>query len=158
MIYDKLNTDVNLLSAQCPCGKKGNFIRYGFYTRYIKTPFERVKLRIQRVKCKVCGHTHALLLSDMIPYSQILFKDTLDIIRSTSIVQLKDIMIRNPFIDESNISYVKKQFHKHWQQRLLSERISFDDSLVFQCFFHYRRQFMQIKSTPNLLLYTTNIT
>lgn len=88
-IYNQLNTDVNLLSAQCPCGLKGNLIRYGFYTRHIKTPSGLVKLKIQRVKCKVCGHTHAILLSCMIPYSQILFKDILDIIRSTSVDDLK---------------------------------------------------------------------
>lgn len=157
-IYNQLNTDVNLLYAQCPCGLKGNLIRYGFYTRYIKTPSGLVQLKIQRVKCKVCGHTHAILLSCMIPYSQILFKDTLDIIRSTSIDDLKQIMMDNLSIDESNISYVKRQFHKHWEQRLLSEQIRLDDSLVFQCFFHYRRQFMQIKCTANTLLYFTNIT
>lgn len=157
-IYDKFNNDFNLLTAQCPCGFKGHFIRYGFYFRNIKTTSGLICLKIQRVKCKICGHTHAILLSCMIPYSQILFKDTLDIIRSTSFEELKNIMTANQLIDESNISYIKRQFHKHWEQRLLSEQISFDDSLVFQCFFHYSRQFMQIKCTENILSYCTNIT
>lgn len=157
-IYDKLNTNTNLSATQCPCGLKGNLIRYGFYSRHIKTPSGLVKLRIQRVKCKVCGHTHALLLSCLIPYSQILLKDAVYIIRSSSIDDLKNIMMNNLSIDESNISYVKRQFHKHWQHRLLAEQIRFDESLVFQCFFHYKMQFMQIKRTVNILLYCTNIT
>lgn len=157
-IYDKLNNDSSVSALQCPCGYKGHLIRYGFYSRNIKTSSGLIKLRIQRVKCKICGHTHAILLSCMIPYSQVLLKDTLSIIQSTSFEELKDIMISNQLIDEANISYIKRQFHKHWKQRLLSENIKLDDSLVFQCFFHYNKQFMQIKRTKNILSYHTNIT
>lgn len=56
---------------------------------------------------------------------------------------LNQLMIENPNIDESNISYIKKQYTMHWKQRLLSENIQLDSSLVFQCFFHFKRQFMQ---------------
>ena len=70
---------------------------------------------------------------------------------------LKTILIENPNIDESNISYIKKQYSMHWKQRLLSENIQLDSSLVFQCFFHFKRQFMQIKCTPNILYSPTHI-
>ena len=123
----------------------------------IKTPDGIIPLKIQRFKCKHCHHTHAFLLSVIIPYSQILFHDTLSIIRSNSMQDLNQLMIENPNIDESNISYIKKQYSMHWKQRLLSENIQLDSSLVFQCFFHFKRQFMQIKCTPNILYNLTHI-
>ncbi|OUN37286.1 hypothetical protein B5G32_04770 [Massilimicrobiota sp. An80] len=101
-------------------------------------------LKIQRFKCKHCNHTHAFLLSIIIPYSQILFHDTLSIIRSSTMQDLDQLMIENPNIDESNISYIKKQYSMHWKQRLLSENIQLDSSLVFQCFFHFKRQFLSL--------------
>lgn len=157
-IYDSLTQCIHLFSLKCPCGHSGHCIRYGFYTRSIKTPEGLVPLRIQRVLCKHCNHTHALLLSSIIPYSRILLRDAVTIIQLNSSKELDEFMISNPLIDESNVSYIRKQYIKHWQQRLLSENISFDDCLVFQCFSHFSRQFMQIKCIQNILYSFTNIT
>lgn len=156
--YDSLIQCMNLFSLKCPCGHSGLCIRYGFYTRSIKTPEGLVSLRIQRVFCKHCKHTHALLPSSIIPYSRVLLKDAVTIIQLNSFKELDEFMISNPLIDESHVSYIKKQYTKHWQQRLLSKNISFDDRLVFQCFSHFSRQFMQIKYIQNILYSFTNIT
>lgn len=155
--YNECLEDLNIASLECPCHHKGHLIKHGFYTRKIKTPDGIIPLKIQRFKCKHCHHTHAFLLSVIIPYSQILFHDTLSIIRSNTMQDLNQLMIENPNIDESNISYIKKQYTMHWKQRLLSENIQLDSSLVFQCFFHFKRQFMQIKCTPNILYNLTHI-
>lgn len=157
-LYDNINSELNVFSLKCLCGLKGQIIRYGFYYRSIRTSIGIVELRVQRVFCKSCGHTHAILLSSMIPYSQFSLNDMLSIIRSVSFEDLDKLMIENPYIDESNIAYIKKQFDRHWKQRLLSECIALDESLVFQCFLHYGRQFMQIKCTRNILFTPTNIT
>ena len=61
--------DLNLIS--CVCGHSGCLIRYGSYRRSIQLADRVLSLSIIRVYCKACGHTHALLLSSMIPYSQI---------------------------------------------------------------------------------------
>ena len=82
--YNECLEDLNIASLECPCHHKGHLIKHGFYTRKIKTPDGIIPLKIQRFKCKHCHHTHAFLLSVIIPYSQILFHDTLSIIRSNS--------------------------------------------------------------------------
>ncbi len=157
VIMNPIFKSLNSRSFECPCHHKGHLIKHGFYTRKIKTSHFIIPLKIQRFKCKHCHHTHAFLLSVIIPYSQILFHDTLSIIRSNIMQDLNQLMIENPNIDESNISYIKKQYSMHWKQRLLSENIQLDSSLVFQCFFHFKRQFMQIKCTPNILYSPTHI-
>ncbi len=46
----------------CPkCGAKGELIRWGRYKRSVKTGEKKYGLEIQRVRCKRCGTTQALL-------------------------------------------------------------------------------------------------
>lgn len=53
-----------LLPRRCHlCGGE-DLIRYGFYRRYAG----RVLVRIQRMMCKTCGRTHAVLPSFLAPY------------------------------------------------------------------------------------------
>ena len=61
--------DLNLIS--CVCGHSGCLIRHGSYKRSIQLADRSLSLSVVRVYCKICGHTHALLLSSMVPYSQI---------------------------------------------------------------------------------------
>ena len=61
--------DLNLIS--CVCGHSGCLIRHGSYKRSIQLADRILSLFVVRVYCKICGHTHALLLSSMVPYSQI---------------------------------------------------------------------------------------
>ena len=61
--------DLNLIS--CACGHSGCLIRHGSYKRSIQLADRILSLSVVRVYCKICGHTHALLLSSMVPYSQI---------------------------------------------------------------------------------------
>lgn len=86
----------------------------------------------------------------MIPHSQLLYDDVISILHSTSPKEAEEIMVQNHWIDESNISHLIKQYRKHWKQSLLSENIVMDDSLIFQCFYHFKRQFMQIKCLLNI--------
>ncbi|HAS73984.1 MAG TPA: hypothetical protein DCS67_07560 [Clostridiales bacterium UBA8960] len=56
-------------------------------------------------------------------------------------------------MDESNIRYVIRQYLCHWLERLLSVSLSLCSTkdLVDLCFSNFKRQFMQIKRTPNIL-------
>ncbi|WP_434084494.1 DUF6431 domain-containing protein [Lacrimispora xylanisolvens] len=53
---------------------------HGYYHRSIKSEESVIRLHICRVKCSYCGTTHALLLSSIVPYSQISLSDQVSII------------------------------------------------------------------------------
>jgi len=113
---------------------------------------------ICRVKCHTCLGTHALLPSYVVPYSQILLDDQIDIIDSFESLGTDETITNiepvNPQLDISHVRYLISQYIRHWQQRLLSQNITFDLPLkkfIPSCFEANRRQFMQIKRTPNAL-------
>ena len=137
---------------ECPCGCVGHLIRYGYYQRDVKVLSRRIRLKIVRVMCTACHHTHALLLSVIVPYSQILLDDQKEIIFAySSKTSMEPIMQKNLFIDENTIKYIIRQFRKHCQQRLASIPCSLKDDLIIPCFANYSRQFMQIRGTANIL-------
>ena len=152
--YNKVINSIDLNQISCPCGHSGCLIFYGSYKRKVQLPDKVLSLTVSRVFCSICGHTHALLLSSIVPYSQIPLSVHADILaafeESASTVS---ILENHEFIDESNLRYIIRIFKQHWSQRLLSEGISFMSlsRLVRECFLRYSRQFMQIKNTPNKL-------
>ena len=70
-----LNT-VNFGYLECPNCHSHDFIKWGYYERNAiffsddKLTIESNILKIQKVKCKSCGKTHALLPFGIIPYRQ----------------------------------------------------------------------------------------
>ena len=153
--YDKTIDSIHFHRLTCSCGHSACLNRHAYYHRSVKTPLGKIRLRICRVKCSFCGATHALLLAEMVPYSQIPLISQVYITRE-SLSDSPDysaVMAENPEIDESNIASVLRQFHRFWKERLLSQGISLTDykNLTRQSFSFFRRQFMQIKCTPNIL-------
>ena len=73
--YDGIVGSIQLFNVTCTCGTKGCLIRYGHYHRHVKLSSSLISLRIQRVWCKHCGTSHAILLSALVPYSQIILDD-----------------------------------------------------------------------------------
>lgn len=146
---------IQLHMVKCTCGKSGCLIFYGHYKRNVKFMSELIPLSIQRVRCRECGHTHALIPSNLVPYSQIPLTDHREIICCCSRNRPVDhILHRNYLIDESSVKYIFRQFRRHWEQRLRSIRVEpEDDNLVTQCFSFYSRQFMQIHRTRNILFH-----
>jgi hypothetical protein len=56
---------------RCPhpdCQTTGCLIRWGTYARSARTGDTDYRILIQRVRCKVCGHTHSLLPDFLHPY------------------------------------------------------------------------------------------
>ncbi len=54
---------------RCPkCGLKETLIRWGRYVRLVMRGEEKNEIEIQRMRCKECGKTHALLPDFLHPY------------------------------------------------------------------------------------------
>ena len=157
--YDSVVKNIQLHMVECPCGKSGCQILYGHYGRKVKFMSELVTLLIQRVFCKECLHTHALLLSGMVPYSQVPLEDQQEIIDCCEDQRpVEHVLQRNYLIDESNVKHVIRQYRRHWKQRLASIGATIKDALPVPCLSAYLRQFMQIHSTRNILFSPTNTT
>ena len=121
-------------------------------------PLGKLSFRICRVICSCCHHTHALLPSSMVPYSQVSVNEQVEIISSHEDGKgWESLMDHNPSIDESSCRHIIRSFLRHWKQRLLSEKITISDraALVRGCFSAFARQFMQIHCTPNILFINT---
>ena len=157
-LYDELLFQLQFHQLTCSCGHDGCLSIHGYYHRSIKSPDGLLRIRICRVICSLCGHTHALLPSTMVPYSQISLKEQVDIITSYENQQSPNpIMISNPSIDESNHRYIISKYLLYWKQRLLAERIILLEHLLLssKCILMFSMQFMQIKCTPNILFVNT---
>ena len=83
-IYDRIVDSIPLFSVQCTCGAKGCLIRYGHYRRNVKLFSNLITLVVQRVWCKQCGTSHAILLSAFVPYSQICLNDQQQVLIHTA--------------------------------------------------------------------------
>lgn len=141
MKYEKSIEELELHRITCPhCGKPGFLIKHGCYSRSIRLQCEKVTLKIQRMFCKYCKKTHALLPDLIVPYSQITLEDQRD-----AILCPEALLKRNDLIDESEIYRIRRMYRKVWEQRLLSAGIKLDTELTKKCFLYYRMQFMQIR-------------
>lgn len=146
--YDEIINNLDFNRLICPKCSHSDLIIHGYYTRRLKTKIGTIYLRIIRVICKACGSTHALLLSCLVPYSSIDLESHIRIINNDDI---NGLMIEVSDIDESDVAYVLRMFNRYFKERLLSVSISIDSNLVFNCFKYFKRQFMQIKCTANIL-------
>ena len=150
--YNSVMESLQIHQLECSCGHSGCLSFHGFYSRSIITPDGKVSLIIWRVKCSECGHTHALLLSSMVPYSQIPSNAQQDItIAYETGTSRSDLCSLG--VDENNVKSVIRRYVKFWRERLCSAGIilaSLPD-LIRSCFRDYSRQFMQIRSTYNRL-------
>lgn len=155
--YDKTIYNLQFHQLVCTCGHSGCLSPHGYYNRSVKCGDSCLRLRICRVICSECGRTHALLPSSVVPYSQVPAKEQIDIIRhSESDRDFSPVMENTPAIDESCVRSVIRRFRQYWKQRLLSEGITLlpGTDFIRCCFSAFRRQFMQIKNTPNILFLT----
>lgn len=152
--YDNtvLSLDLNLIT--CTCGHTGCLVWYGSYTRKLRLDNHVIPLKIARVFCSSCHHTHALLLSSIVPYSQIPLEVHASIAESYENGSgYKEILDAQSCIDENTISSIVRSFRRHWRERLRSQSVPLYPlpSLVRSCFAFFARPFMQIKRTRNKL-------
>ena len=156
-LYKKLIDNLQLHMVECTCGRKGCLIFFGHYRRRVKYLSNVLHICIQRVFCKECRKTNALIPSLLVPYSQIPRQDQQEILHAMESGSSPGlVMERNNLIDENHIKYISSQFKKHWKQRLLSLGLSLLDDLTSPCLEVFSRQFMQIHRTRNKLCSFTN--
>ena len=157
--YDDLIARLDLNTLSCSCGCTGKLIYYGVYIRSVKSEHKHIRLRVRRVYCTHCSRTHAIMPSVIVPYSQFLINDHVSVIssyenRSPSLIEIMD---NNNCLDENNAAYIIKSYRKHWKRFIDDAKINlFSNDLVDICFSFFSRQFMQIKTIPNLLNYTAD--
>lgn len=157
--YDSVINTIQFHQLTCSCGHSACMTIHGYYLRSIKLPDGTLRLRICRVRCSECGKTHALLLSSIVPYSQIRTCDQQQIcIAFEQQFSADSVCDSNPEIDENNVKYVLRNYRRHWCEMLKSLRISLSPfiTLIRSCFANYSAQFMQIhRGTNRLFSYST---
>ena len=122
--YDSVIFDLQLHQLTCSCSHSACLSVHGYYWRSVKLPSGTLRLRVCRVKCSECGTTHALLLSSIVPFSQIPLSDQQRICndyeegRSVSMV-----CETNPSIDENNVKSILRNYRLCWREKLRSLRI-----------------------------------
>lgn len=152
--YNNTINSLDLALIPCTCGHSGCLIRHGVYKRRIQLTDAVITLSVIRVYCKECGHTHALLISSMVPYSQIPLQLHVKAIKaSEQQIGIASLLEGQFFVDENNLKSILWNYRLHWRERLRAASIRLTDlaKLVSGCFSLFSRQFMQIKTTPNKL-------
>ena len=152
--YNNTINSIDLNQLPCTCGLSGSLIFHGSYNRKVQLRDEVLVLTVVRVRCSACGHTHALLLSSIVPYSQIpAAVQVCAIDASEDGIPLDSVLSEQCCVDESNLRSIIRSYRLHWKERLLSERISLTpfSLLIRRCFSCFSRSFMQIKNTRNKL-------
>ena len=150
--YDSCINSIQFHQLSCSCGHSGCLHIHGYYKRKVKTTDGSFMLAVCRLKCSLCGKTHALLPSSLVPYSQIPLVCCCQIISSFHKSGNVNAVCRDyPDVDENNVKAIVRRYRKYWAERLLSFRLSFTPirELVLSCFLHYSLQFMQIRRTAN---------
>lgn len=152
---------INFGSLECPCCHSKEYIKWGFYERGI-TYFNNSILsseiiEIQRIRCKSCGKTHALLPFGIVPYKQL----TDEVLIELLLNEIEEEIFSTEVID----SY-KKQFYKYHYSNLSTMLKTRNVKEILKCLKEqkdeilsryikkYGKCFMQIKI--GCLLYSTS--
>ena len=150
-IYDSIIDRIQLHQISCSCGHSGNIKKWGRYERKVWFQSEEITLKIQRIRCAHCGRTHAFLLDILVPYSRVPLEDQRQIILSCENGEdCEPLQQSNILIENQMVFFIWRKYRRHWKQKLLAAGISLTGGLSKDCFRCYSRQFMQIRSTPNL--------
>lgn len=153
-VYDAAMDSIQTSQIECSCGLSGCLVGHGTYTRSLKTALGKIPLQLRRVQCNICHATHALMLSGIVPYSQVPLSDHAAIASSyENGGNGMEVMDKNPELSPSQVFYILSLYIRFWCQRLLSERLKLSPAhaLTQPCLRLFGRQFMQIKSTRNVL-------
>ena len=151
-IYDRIINSIHLYSVTCTCGHSGCLTRHAYYSRSIRFRSVLVTLKLLRVKCSRCGRTHAILLSCIIPYSQIPLEDQIKIVLDyESGSDVMSVLETNYLVDPREVYDTVSKYRRFWRQCLLSEKISDFKNIVCDCFNLFQLQFMQIHRGRQIL-------
>lgn len=151
--YDDVMGQVEPACLSCSCGCSGSLIRYGSYRRHVKTDGAKSLLKVRRVLCCICGRSHALLPSALVPYSQIPLADQVAVAEAYEEGEsMSAILQNNPELDERTPFKLIRIYLAFFRERLRAEHVRFRPlaELTRKCLSLFGKQFMQIKNTPNI--------
>ena len=134
--YNDFIANIEVKTITCPNCDSLDMERHGYYKRYINISGKRYYIRILRVRCKVCGHTHAVLPDFIIPYLHEPITNILEIILTPNTSD----------IDENLCKTINK-IKKKWIPMLNSLMITFSYSLnelVSRCSYAFNMCVTQI--------------
>lgn len=152
--YESILNSLPFHKLRCPCGHSGCLTIHGYYRRSVFLPGGVQEFRICRVRCPVCGHTHAILLSSMVPCCRIPMAVQHRIVCAYEEGSDRNAACENNDpVDENCVKSVILPYRRFWLQRLRSEgvRPASLPGLLRDCFSFYSMQFMQIRRTANIL-------
>lgn len=115
-LMEEYEYDCNYEYIECPNCKSDQLIRYGYYERNIGIFGVYKKIKIKRVMCKHCNHTHALLPSFIMPY----FQNEVSFILVG--IDLKNIE-EEKIVDISNKLNISRQLLYFWLKRFQNHLI-----------------------------------
>lgn len=116
--YLKFIANLEVKTIICPNCDTADMERHGYYKRYVNISGTKYYIRILRVRCKSCGHTHAVLPDFIIPYLHEPIVDMINVITSRTSNSIED-----------NIKKIKYKIKKKWKPMLYSLRLTFEDEL-----------------------------
>ncbi len=131
---ENYNDSLNLPYLTCPNCNSSRFIKWGFYQRNIYYVDEIIKydiIKIQRIRCKDCGKTHAILPFLVVPYKQSL----IDVILLSLTNDFKDNII-----NFDTVFNWKKQFRKFipFLKTMISNKDNIIDELTKNIKHYYK--------------------
>ena len=159
--YDAIAT-LELHQLTCSCGHSGCLIVHGYYERTVRTPSGLTWVRILRVMCKECGHTHALLPEILVPYSQLPANIQRDIsLFEIGSDEMEALLEGDSAISINDIYRTRAKYRSFWKERLISAgaNLRMDiEELLSRCFDVFKMQFMQVRRGVYLRGGTNHIT
>lgn len=123
-ILEIYSQTTNFQNLECPNCYSHNIILWGLYERNViyfndesKKNINSSCLKIQRVRCKGCGKTHALLPNGIIPYKQISMELILFILLSLCDNPIEKV-VNNSFLSFDTIRKILNDYKKYHLSKL----------------------------------------
>ena len=135
--------DFTLLT--CPSCRHTGMVVHAYYMRDVRTDESIFRLKVVRVRCSSCGRTHAVLPDLLIPYSSIPLDVTILIIEADNADEINEILDDFPSLDLADAYRIRKNYRRHWKERLKSFGLIIDDWISRRCLHLFQMQFMQIR-------------
>ena len=139
---------MSLKTWACACGCTGGMYRNGKYPRAYASDGRIVNILIQRLRCRYCGRTHALIPAHLVPYSRKPAELQMQMILAVSNPEDRiKVMEMQPTLEERDFRQVRGNYAKTWERKIplpeLESHITAAAGLVRRCLRDFGMQFMQ---------------
>lgn len=151
-ILKNYNSMSNLPYMECPICNSTQLIKWSSYERNINYIDNNVimysVIKIQRVKCKNCGHTHALLPSCIVPYRTSLLDVILYAITNDDITLTFSFDTINKWQKDFNkfIPYLKT-FFQNISKLLIIMKLKLDIFKFYEIFYNSTKKILMMIHT-----------